>query len=318
MPRVKVRLPAPGTPLDLAAIPVGLGLVAAALFFASPTIGHVFATSAIGHALDRISKVVGCSSSLGPGTPAWSPDGTTIAFAQPTSCGTRIAVINVRTRVIRAATAGHSDRLPDWAPNGRSLLYEDGWDLRTVDLSGGKSRVLIANVQEFGGRYSPNGGFLAYTHGFMGSPFDGGDDTTTVYVRENAQAPSFRLLGHNVSGGTPTWSPDGSELAVIGSDGIYGVNRSGDNLRRILKSEFSTPGAPSWSRLGRIAYINDGEVDTIAASGGDVTRLTTCNCSTQTDGVTWSPDGRRLAYSTKHGIYLIEANGSGRRALVRY
>jgi hypothetical protein len=59
-------------------------------------------------------------------------------------------------------------------------------------------------------------------------------------------------------------------------------------------------------------------VDTIPASGGTVKRLTTCSCSTQTDGVAWSPDGRELAYSSKNGIYLIGANGRDRRVLVRY
>jgi Tol biopolymer transport system component len=309
MPRVRLRFPAPGTPLDLAAIPVGLGVVAAAVFFAYP---------AIGHALGRASHFWSCSSSWGPGTPSWSRDGTKIAFGQLTSCGTRIAIVDVRTGTIRAITTGHSDNLPDWASNGQSLVYEDGNDLRTVDLSSGKSRVLIANVEEFGARYSPDGRYLAYTHGLMGSPFDGGDSTTTVYVRNEMRGSVIRLLGHNVNGGTPAWSPDGRAIAVAGFDGIYVVRRSGADLRRILKRGFSTPGAPSWSRFGRIAFIDDGEVDTISAGGGSVKRLTTCSCSTQTDGVAWSPDGRQLAYSSKHGIFLIDANGRHRRELVRY
>jgi dipeptidyl aminopeptidase/acylaminoacyl peptidase len=309
MPRVRLRFPAPGTPLDLAAIPVALGLLAAAAFFAYP---------AIGHALGRVGHFWSCSSSWGAGMPAWSPDGKRIAFGQPTSCGTRIAIVDVQTGTIRAATTGRSDSLPDWAPDGRSLIYEDGNDLRSVDLSSGKSRALVANVEEFGARYSPDGRFLAYTHGLMGSPFDGGDSTTTVYVRNQTGGSVRRLLGHDVNGGTPAWSPDGSDIAVVGFDGVYVVGRSGAGLRRILKLGFSTPGAPSWSRFGRIAFIDDGEVDTIPASGGTVKRLTTCSCSTQTDGVAWSPDGRELAYSSKNGIYLIGADGRDRRVLVRY
>jgi Tol biopolymer transport system component len=70
--------------------------------------------------------------------------------------------------------------------------------------------------------------------------------------------------------------------------------------------------------MGRIAFIHDGEVDSIPATTGSVKLLTTCNFATQTDGVAWSPDGRELAFSSRRGIYLIDANGSHKQALVHY
>lgn len=265
----------------------------------------------------RISHFWRCNSGT-PGLPAWSADGTTIAYGQPTACGTRLAALDLPSHAVRPLTNGSDDGLPAWSASSRTLLFVDGSDVSRVELPVGRSHVVARGVDEFGASLSPNGDSVAYTHGFMGSPFDGGDSRTTVYVVSSAGGKARRLLGHDINGGRPAWSPNGRALVVVGYEGVYVVPSAGGPAHRILKRSFSTPGFPSWSRDGQIAFIDDGEVDVMSDRGGRVTRLARCDCYTQTDGVSWSPDGRRLVFSTSYGVFVIRSDGTGLHALVRY
>ena len=253
-----------------------------------------------------------------PGMPAWSPNGREIAYGKPTACGTKIAIVNLQSGKTRLVTKGFSDGLPDWPPDGQSLLYQDGADERRVNLATGTNTIVIHNIEEFGARFSPGGRFIAYTHGFMGSPFDGGDSTTSVYVKSVRTGRAWRVFGHDVNGGTPTWSSDGSHLAVEGFNGLYLVERSGGNPRRVLPLSVSTPGTPAWSVNGEIAFVEDGEIAKYGLITGKITVLANCSCGPQEDGVSWSPDGLRLAYSTQYGVFVISSTGTNKRQLAAY
>jgi Tol biopolymer transport system component len=57
---------------------------------------------------------------LSPAVPAWSPDGTRIAFA---SISSTLMVMNVRRGSLRVVARGVDRRQPLWSPNGRRLYY---------------------------------------------------------------------------------------------------------------------------------------------------------------------------------------------------
>jgi dipeptidyl aminopeptidase/acylaminoacyl peptidase len=299
---IRLRLPAAGTKWDYAAIPVGLALIVGVGVLVVPRATHWWR----------------CNSGT-PGAPAWSPDGSSLAFGQPTSCGTRIATIEFPSGAIRPLTHGISHGLPAWAPRSNAILYSNGANIVRLDLASGQTRVLVHGVFEFGATWSPRGDELAYTHGNVGSPFDGGDGTTTVYIAAIDGSKQRRLLGHNVNGGTPAWSPNGKEIAVVGYDGLYIVRADGTRLRRILKQSFNTPGTPSWSPDGRmIAFVSGGEIDAIDETGRALRTIAKCACHTQIDSASWSPNGDELAFSAAQGIYLVRANGTHLHRLVRY
>jgi Tol biopolymer transport system component len=216
-------------------------------------------------------------------------------------------------------TTGASDGLPAWSADSKSLLYSDGRSIKSLELASGHARLLIHGVDEFGASWSPNGRELAYTHGFVGSPFDGGDGTTTVYITTAKVSARRRLLGHNVNGGTPAWSPDGKNLAVVGYEGLYLVGVDGSGLHRVLKQSFDTPGTPSWSPDGKeIAFVGNGQIETVKRNGTGLRTLTHCTCGTQTDSASFSPDGRELVFSATDGLYVIRATGRKLHRITRY
>ena len=178
---------------------------------------------------------------------------------------------------------------------------------------------MIHGVDEWAAGWSPDGREIAYTHGFSGSPFDGGSGFTTVYIVAADGSNRRRLVGHSVNGGTPAWSPDRTTIALVGYDGLYLLRTNGSQLRRIVRETFDTPGTPSWSPDGHtIAFVGTDEVVTVARDGHGLKTLARCRCDTQTDSASWSPNGRWIAFSAAHGIYLVRPDGTHQRLLLSY
>jgi dipeptidyl aminopeptidase/acylaminoacyl peptidase len=78
---------------------------------------------------------------------------------------------------------------------------------------------------------------------------------------------------------------------------------------------------PAWSADGRhlafVRYLNDSDYElfVMRANGSKVRRLT--DDRRWDTGPTWSPDGRRIAYTCGGRVCMIDADGSGRHALRR-
>ena len=73
------------------------------------------------------------------GTPAWSPDGERIAFAD--AAGLRTVTTGLVP--VAATVAGPPAGSPRWSPDGRSLLYPADGELRTRRAAGGSPRAVL-------------------------------------------------------------------------------------------------------------------------------------------------------------------------------
>jgi Tol biopolymer transport system component len=145
-------------------------------------------------------------------TAEWSADGTRILFSASTPDG-RAAIWS------QLAMGGSppdslfatSTQMPAAAlsPNGKwlstTVLSQGGWDIASVHLDSGRvvRGFLTTNAQERGGRFSPDGHWVAVV-----SDESGRDE---VYVRSFPD-PSSRIQISVGAGGEPTWSPDGKRL----------------------------------------------------------------------------------------------------------
>jgi Tol biopolymer transport system component len=123
----------------------------------------------------------------------------------------------------------------------------------------------------------------------------------------------------------PSWSPDGRFVAFARDGKIVVANARG----RIVRRFGSLATDPAWSPNGsRIAYVGGSPTPRIIVASRDGRTLTSISTGRNvTSGPTWSPNSRRLAYADQldidrpsqagsNRVFVINADGSGRRLLV--
>jgi Tol biopolymer transport system component len=196
------------------------------------------------------------STTLGPA--AWSPDGTKLAYPYPRephiieadgdlideSAGTTVHVIDVdgtNDHVLSADVFGTANSI-DWS--GTTLTFAMADDC--PDCAGGQN-VGAVNADGTGFRdylfftaagdrspnshldWSPDGTRWAFA---IGNGYGNYDATGLIYT-STAEVDDEQPLV-TASSWNPRWSPDGTEIAFIGSDGIYIVGAGGGTPRRVL------------------------------------------------------------------------------------
>jgi Tol biopolymer transport system component len=247
--------------------------------------------------------------------PAWSPDGSLVAFqksvfapGEPDVALRSLDVWTVRGsgRGRRNLTRDGSASSPAWSPDGRKLAFARG-DGVFVIRRDGSGKVRIARRDDPGApAWSPDGRRLAFT-------------VPGELRVVNANGADHRLVARGADSGSPfSWSPDGRSIAYAGPRGVVLVPRQGGRSRLVGRGFVE----PAWSPEGRrIAVVRQGTksqagIFLLGARSGRPQRLTRGLDSQPV----WSPDGRRLAF--RRGlllgdVYVVGANGRGLRNLTR-
>jgi Tol biopolymer transport system component len=201
--------------------------------------------------------------------PAWSPDGTRIAFARVEWCfgcpWSSIYVVNADGTGLRSlgASGTHSEG-PTWSPDGSKIAYwarSSGYDNIYVMNADGSQKTLLISGEE--PAWSPDGSKIAYY-----KPAD-----ASVHVMNADGSGDTRLA----TGSHPEWSPDGSKIAYTSTGSPNGtpilVMNSDGTGQRSLAAKTDTK--PSWSPDGqRITYQRSGTLFTANADGTGETSLT--------------------------------------------
>jgi Tol biopolymer transport system component len=80
--------------------------------------------------------------------PAWSPDGTRIAFVSTNGFGTGIALIDVDGRNYRPLNAPTQiNETPRWSPDGTQIVFESGREIYIMNPDGSALRRLTRTLQ---------------------------------------------------------------------------------------------------------------------------------------------------------------------------
>jgi len=254
--------------------------------------------------------------------PAYSPDGTRIAYADTPAGNVWVASADGSNRILVATD--HFLSPLAWSPDGELIAYisgsySTGFAVSVAKADGSGSSVVSQDASsDAPPTWSPDGTRLAFTTT---------NDTDIAVV--NADGSGRRpLIQDATQDEAPSWSPDGSRIAffrgVFGSFVLYTIRPDGRGLHQIGVAQADPDSQPVWSpdstrlvfgarQFGgytKVGLSYHYTVDTAAADGVGERRLG--------DGSypRYAPDGRRIVFtSIRRGsfapqLYVMNADGS--------
>lgn len=291
--------------------------------------GHIFTMNADGTGVVDLSSVsvpvppvrnrVFCDR-----LPVWSPDGSKVAFVSDRDGNWEIYSMNADgTGVRRLTDSPGADSAPCWSPDGRKMAFETDRGLDTgiyvMNADGSEQKPIIRRAgDDIEPAWSPDGGRLVAT-------------SLTSYQRGLvfAEVRTGRLTLPRqpyLQVESPRWSPDGQRVAAVfynnqerdnagiaifdllakgdqvKTDGIIGPVGQVEELRcRPLVDVGGVRPHPGGGRKGFPTWYSFG------------TQAPAWTVKTF-HGVSWSPDGRELAFSSDldptgtFQIYTVRAN----------
>jgi dipeptidyl aminopeptidase/acylaminoacyl peptidase len=191
---------------------------------------------------------------------------------------------------------------PQLSPDGKTIIYTRQWidkgtdnrvsDLWIMDVDGGRNRFFTRGGNAV---WSDDGSRVAYTaRGETGG--------TQIFVKYKDVEGSSQVTRLEKSPGNLSWSPDGKQLAFT---------------LLVPKREpwpIKLPGKPSgakWTeeprfvsklvyRRDRVGFLEEGHthIFVVPADGGTPRQLTTGDWDHGVNGISWTPDGQEILFSS--------------------
>ena len=208
--------------------------------------------------------------------PAWSPDGSTIAFASKRSGTFDLYAMNRDGSGTRRLTSTKEDETqPSWSPDGDRIAFARGASSRLFVMNtdgSGARRVTDEELEESEPAWSPDGSSIAYVQRSPGTSI-----RELWLVRpDGSERRSLTKLGGVAQ--APAWSPDGKRLAFSANVGnnrfdIYTIGLDGQDPQLVTSRDDSFE--PSWSPDGKtIVFAEAGALVAIDVENGEEQRLT--------------------------------------------
>ncbi len=198
--------------------------------------------------------MAGCEGAL---SPAWSPNGRSIAYDELANTGHHTIVVRdvLSGTVKRFATSHTLNITPTFSPDGNTIVFaagNDGTDLYSVPAAGGASptRIMVGQgTTNTNPTFSPDGRRIAFTSGRLAHP--------EVYIMDadgtNADLLTNKAFGDQLYRTAPDWSPDGRTVAFQSQiSGVFQIMTIDVRDRNVvgLTSEGRNE-EPSWAPDGR-------------------------------------------------------------------
>jgi TolB protein len=190
-------------------------------------------------------------------SPAWSPDGTQLAFVREDSDGNQdVWLMNADgTKPHRLTTDAGRDASPAWSPDGKEIAFVStragGTNIWLMEVDGSTQRPLTDSGRDIDPSWGKNGLII----------FSRGRENHDIFaVNSSGADPQNLTKGRPSDDRAPSWSPSGTRIAFISEVGgeyeVWTMSGDGSGL---------TPITHGFQRLAR--------------------------------RVTWSPDGKSVVFS---------------------
>jgi Tol biopolymer transport system component len=173
-------------------------------------------------------------------SPVWSRDGRKIAYSHYPG---GIAIVKANGGGVRHLTKSGRDGPPTWSSAGAIAFVRNrpdaASDVMTMTASGTRLRRIVRGCACFRPDYSPDGRWVAF------------EDRGQIWMVKRDGAARRQIT--RTGGEDPAWSPSSTRIAYVRDDDIYVARRDGTGVRRIAhaaadRTYFS---APSWQPLQR-------------------------------------------------------------------
>ncbi|HEY8761914.1 MAG TPA: hypothetical protein VIP78_08605 [Candidatus Dormibacteraeota bacterium] len=232
------------------------------------------------------------------GRPAWSPDGTRLTFITDRAMGASVAIMDADGSRQMVLAAGEA---PDWSHDGESIAFSRAGQIWVMRVDGsGLHQVTRSSTVKAGPSWSHDGARLAF-----------------ILIQDPQSPTSPRPTIGIVNA-------DGSNERIVTSPGRVNVRIESDGTRTVLETA-DDANAPAWSPVDdRIAFWSGieqryGQVWVINADGSGSMQLTDDPSHRNSDDPSWSPDGRKILFSTGRSgrveLWVMNADGTGQHRL---
>ncbi len=291
-------------------------------------------TSAVG--VTNITQLT-YANDTGYGFPAWSPDGSRIAYNHILGNNYSLWIMDANgsnpvslTRAdinnpVHKTSAYWVDFNPRWSSDGSKIVFHRtyyydgggylGFFVYIINADGPNQRMLISGRNP---SISHDGKYIAFDAGYAGGIYATAEQGYNIFVMNVDGTNIKRLTDDKGNEVVPSWSPDSKKLIFTKDGTIYIMNADGSN-----KTNTGQGGHDArWSPDGkRIAFISESAGDMMRSiklfhlyiidiDGTNVTQLTFGDNRTESI-FDWSPDGTKIVFdsstppSAKSNLYIM-------------
>jgi TolB protein len=200
----------------------------------------------------ELGRLVSFSAGIAGGSnqsPAWSGDGSQIAFSSSRSGSSQIWIASAGGGSLRRITSSQGPNVsPTWNPRtGGQLAWVNGHtglpQIYIMDQDGSGVQRMTDGGYAVSPSWSPNGQFLAFSWNRKYGPgVPGGRD---IYVMDIASKRWLQLTHGSGSNDFPSWSPDGRHIVFERGAQIWTMLADGTEQRQLTHSGGNF--MPNWS-----------------------------------------------------------------------
>lgn len=250
------------------------------------------------------------------GSPAWSPDGTRIAFVRDSS----IWSMNAAGGDVVQLTTDSRDSDPKWSPDGTRIAFlrrpaVGAPTIWVVDPAGRDPSQLTTTDGLLGDPWSPDGKKLTFS-----AESGASSDIFTIDRDGSAQTNLTNSAADDIA---PIWSPNGQQiLFASGAQSNYDVRvlyvdgRPPRNLTNLVESVQESVFTPNGSKIIFVVEADGGSEShlySMDGDGSDQQQITFA--AAHVEDPTVSPDGTRVAWSqsdpkTVRDVYVADPDGT--------